>query len=471
MEHTSRLRHIVPSWLPWQAGPRLALADRLGFLSLAALALLGLSFSDLQRLAMILLLLAFLIAAWDLRHALLRSPLAWLIAAWLLYLTVRTVSTGLSYGWEALDPYVDPDHYARGSALAAILAGLWLRDDPLRTRWLLGLALAGVLLWLALYTDWPAIQQLSPGRWVFGDNPNRVGLVMLITLLGLLTVGLGWATSSTSLRPTLRWILGGASVLGAIAAFWGIWVTGSRQILVACAVTLPVLTVLLVHRIGTDRQWKPWSMGLALVALFAALAVSLGLVGQVSDHASDRLEQRITSTVETVQEFWEGDGEVGTRGSSSQRLFMLTTGWEAASERPLLGHGPINPDRWLSPVGQPHWHNIFIQTTIAFGVIGALLFLSGFIYIASNYRRTARKAGIDPYVMLFTVTSVFALAVVLFFTIRIDQAVGRWVITLVFGLMAAPLVARWLPGTHTPQDQPASGATALRAGRDAADHD
>ncbi|WP_200191618.1 O-antigen ligase family protein [Halorhodospira abdelmalekii] len=442
---------------------RLQIADHLGLTALLLFAFTGLWLSAFYKLSLLLLLIASLIAIDELWPDLRRSLIFWAAIAFMAYAGIRW-GVGNFEQLFAADPDSPPrtSHWLRTSPLFMLLAAIWVRGDPQRLGWLLAAALAGALLWLLLLIDWESLRAMvSSANWnmarhgIHEGSINRTPALMLLLALGLLTVALGWALE---LRNRLLQIgLGLSALLVATSLLALISIMGTRGVYVAAMATLPLavggLLWISTRHIVPSRVLRLSGLAVLATAAMIAFAVTLTLSDRGMERAHSILEHG-ESLIEQREALLQGQiGELDDRGEPRYRITAHALA--KIGERPLWGWGAGFGDELLRDIGRRGYgdfHNWYIESVVAFGLVGALLYWSGLLTVLWNgvqgWRRWCWQpqhgATFMPYVGLFTLCLVVGFGLTQLFSTWITSSQGRFVVLFTGTLLLVPYVRSWL---------------------------
>jgi len=349
-------------------------------------------------------------------YARLPTALWWFGAALYMY-WVSFVVAGAAYPDDAVKAFL-----LRAELVLVFWAAYNLvRDERIATRALLTFGLACVALALLslggavhLNEEWVK----KSGRvTLFGQNPNRAGLILVLGALAL--VGLTYGRDSKLLRPRLLvWPLVG--VIGVT-----IVQTGSRGSMLALALGLWTFAVgggsLLVKVRNTV-------VAALLIAFLAGVAWQLPLMRKRFQQAEE--------------------------GNLAGRERIFPAAWGLFRERPLLGWGPGQNKYELArrvPEEFRTWrdtHNLVLELLTSTGVLGAIPFLAGIgLCVWGAWEARRGEHGILP----------FSLATALLLGNMSGNGIALkpfWIV-LAYGAAAASLLA---PSVRRRGEYPGAGA-------------
>ncbi|WP_244613218.1 O-antigen ligase family protein [Modicisalibacter radicis] len=298
-------------------------------------------------------------------------------ALWLLLaaLAVQVLSWGLGYmhhpQWVSDTPEVD-----RLAKLFIFIAiAWWLGGSTRNTLLVWGLALVGYL--VATFTHGDGWQEwwrgLQGERVGFGIRNLQHGSMLFgVSLLGVVVFGprwIGWPRVAA-------WRL--ASWLGVLLlCAVGIVIGQTRAVWLALALALPSLGLIWL-------VWQARHVGLARLRrrlLFAAGVVLITLTALLAAF-HDTLGERLTTENQVIAEVLEGNLDNVPYSSVGIRIHTWVAAAQWIGDRPLVGWGGqgrslvIDETPWLPEFVKQnfgHLHNFFIETWVAYGLLGLAL--------------------------------------------------------------------------------------------------
>jgi O-antigen ligase len=171
------------------------------------------------------------------------------------------------------------------------------------------------------------------------------------------------------------------------------------------------------------------------VAIFFILTALL-IVPLFAFDSGDTLIKRIQMEWDSISSVASGDLQSAVDNSDSVglRIDMWIAGAKAFLEKPLIGWGPGSGTLVLrgefTNLKFGHFHNLYIEILVSFGVLGSLLAgYVGYHYIKpviAAYRLGRMPDALAAGILVVLVQS----AATLLFTIRIGQTEGRAALTL-----------------------------------------
>lgn len=307
----------------------------------------------------------------------------------------------------------------------APLAAYWLGGDGRRVRWVLGLALAGLVAALATGFNWQRLDAVMGGsRELFGMG-NGAALFAATGLTGLLVL-----VASGRLR---RWWLEllALILLGCLAVVV-LW-TQTRAVWLAGALVLPLVMIVMCL-----QAWKYHDNRRAI----ALMIVIVGLLGAAVFSASHILEHRLSDEASGFIALLSDESDVYGSSGLRYRVPLWRDALERIRARPVLGWGAGTSEMLIASsdtehaASLTHYHNLYLQLLVELGAVGLGLFLA---WIAVGLKtavaggRGVREA-FPVIVFLFAAIALFLLAGL--FQIRHDDERGHYLLIL-FGALAA----------------------------------
>lgn len=403
--------------------------DRAGWYLLSIIALFGLATSSVYQPGEILLVVLSAIALCYWWPFLKNSPLFWIMALWIVYVAARSAVAVYIHGYDNINPQLPPWEYVLGSAVAGLMSGLWLHSDPARLKWLVGFAIVGMLLYLLRDTDWGMVASALSGDGeltsrAFSTNYNRYATVVVLLLVAVLTLGTYFC--ATLRKRYAQWLFC-ALMISAIIFLWYVLIlTGSRQAIVGATVATAFSLALVPYLLGYAQWWK-YALVSGLVGGGVAV-VALGSGYLLSDALAERIDQVFQSVAQLAS-----NPDVATMdlsGSANKRVYILLSGLELVGSYWVLGVGPVDPSLFLDRYNAAHYHNIYLEVLVGFGVLGFLLFLGGLVGVVRFFGLGALDDdGNKPY-WVFVIVSLLALLTMQLFSSRIASEMGRYIMLI-----------------------------------------
>ena len=214
--------------------------------------------------------------------------------------------------------------------------------------------------------------QLFGDRFIgLSSDPNQAALIIAVAMMSLLIAyyRLGWSLKGVAVLLLLLFVLGRA--------------TDSDSFLVASGFAL----LAAIAQLSYDRQDKLRTGPALLVGAFFLIGVAAVLFGLYS----------------------EFDTLYAKTGQGETRLRVWTHGIEAFLASPITGHGPGNFSGWIAPFGNFEAHNLYIDWSAQFGIVGLMVLLLLCVRLGISLFAVRRFDGLGMLVVLM------ALSIFLFF--------------------------------------------------------
>ncbi|UBU47592.1 O-antigen ligase family protein [Cobetia amphilecti] len=378
-----------------------------------------------------------------------RLPVLLLLGA---VVTVQLISwwAGLSHHPQWMDS--SPRLALLAKLFIFISVAWWLRGSTRNTLLLWGVAATGFLLttfFLAPPNDENWITGLSGERADFGiRNAQHSAMFFGTLLLGL--VAFSKRICQQGSRQGVRITLWGMALIIALA---GIVVGQTRAVWIGTIVSLGLgLSVwggFVVMRRGVRQFLKYLSMFLAALALLMVV-FGLGL--------GDSLEKRVNKESDVITQVLKGELTQIPYTSVGIRVNSWIAASEWIAERPLTGWGAKGkslvmretawiPEKVAKKYG--HLHNFFMETWVAYGLLGVLAIAALMIWIG---RATwlAWRAGVMPSDMAF-----FGMIFFVFWMIinQFESYESMWTGLYIHNIVVGGLVTHYWRWRHEQQKQ------------------
>jgi len=366
--------------------------------------------------ALALLLLATLLSAKPFLINLHKTPLFILISLLTLYVLLRSLAALNQTPELATESDPHWTHHLRTTGAISIVIGWWLFQSAKHLPTLITLAIAGLFVGVLYDGNLSAIVSLEfSDRTLWGYQPNYLGLIAGIACLILISRGLLTPTKKNS-RITLA-----LTTIACLLSLLMVLTSQSRAAWLGLAVSLPILVLLYIECFNSCTRKASFIHIAKLSAplvLFAFLAFYF-----YGDLALDRLTQQKDGVTHLLS--GQLNEAAATGGAIGKRIAAWLIGVETILAYPFFGAGPSTSSQLLTSLDIAHFHNIYLEIIVSFGLVGALLYLSIlslFIYYLFK-AHTQNLISARFFVTLITVT--IFVAIFLFFSIRIGQPGGR----------------------------------------------
>jgi O-antigen ligase len=298
------------------------------------------------------------------RLALLFAGLLLLHALWAAWNTAENLAVLWGDAWKWLRLF-----------LFFLFVAWWLAGDEARIERALLLALAGFLLKILLgiqATGWSILW--SGERSGFGLPVNTFGLFCATALLGLLVLAPRlWRTPKLSRYNIAVRVL--AWCLAVAAVFQGFITAQSRDAWIAALIVFPLILSLRLTASMRRADGSSWLRAGAILILITAL------IGAITARNLDTITERAHHERSAWQALLAGEFDKIPAGSIGHRIQLVEYGLQKWLERPFIGWGTHSYRELITQTDDaalrrmPHLHNIYIETLLTFGILGAAFFL------------------------------------------------------------------------------------------------
>jgi O-antigen ligase len=317
-----------------------------------------------------------------------------------------------------LNKMINPhwSHYLRVTGLTGLLMGWWLYCFPRHVVPLLIAAACGLVVGLLYQGNWDQILNANlSSRYVWGYSPNYLGMIAGSIALAVLA----WMMFPVHGKVVRSAWFAGVPLLTFVSIL--IYTSQSRSGWVGLMAGLLALASLLIGSTSMSRRQI-----VILILLIALLGVPL-----FAFDGGAMLSERIKMEWDSISSVLSGDlqGAMNNSDSVGFRINMWIAGAKAFLEKPLLGWGPSSGALILrgefTNVKFGHFHNLYVEILVSFGVVGALLV--GFVGyhflkpVVVAYRRRNLPDALVAGILVVTLQ----IATILIFNIRIGQTEGR----------------------------------------------
>jgi len=414
-----------------------------GILALLVYALFWLPLEDVSGAAEVVLIGLFFWTLWrDPRRELLRSPLVLIALGWISY-QLLFVPFVIREFPELLAGQIEYAlHYAK---LALIPMVAWWLGGAVRTVALMfGLAALGFILGVTFQADGVLDSIHSIGKH------KRLGLgyrnwehvavyagFALLILTGLWRQLAGWFGRHQRFGHT-------CVAAGIIYCLWLVMITQTRAVWLGLSFAALVagIAALLVRR--TDRSGHRddrESRRGAIWLLAGALGVVVALMGVLD--IPELVERRLAQEQHVVDMIVAGELDEVPLTSIGIRIVSWRQALEWIAERPLLGWGPKTRYHLFENGELPsiipgrhrihHFHNQYIETSIAYGLIGVLVYTAVLVLVIHAAWRAWRDGLMPRNVLLFGIAALAFWSTVNMFESYFNYSTGTYINALLGG--------------------------------------
>jgi O-antigen ligase len=330
----------------------------------------------------------------------------------------------------------------------AIPSAYALAARPERLPLVLVLALAGLLAGMAWRLDW-SLLLANPGRFLdsredFGFSANAYGLYSGSALLGLLVLRWHcWRSASGQ----LRWWRFASWALATMVMLQGLLISKSRAAWLAFLVALTVALV-----VQARQHARPFAGPVTraqrrlFMALVAATLIGLALLntGRIADRMLDEVD--IARNIAAMQVAKAPDSSLALRWHAQ------LVGAKLVAERPWLGWGAGTTEALMAASGEAgvrhkdggvlkHLHNSYLEAAVQLGLIGLAMLLVIQLGLLEVVRRrlglSTAKSPWNADVLVFLLAAMVLLMVWDLFEYRVIRQDWRGYWTLLAGASLA----------------------------------
>jgi len=382
-----------------------------------------------------------------------RDPVFALLVVWLSYSALRTGAAAWQYPGTAAAQLDYLGEYVR---LAGVLVtGWWLGGSARAVKSAAGLALAGLLLFVIIELGVPGLLSGLPARHELSVNAQHLGLVALTTVIALVALPPRWRRSTGDLAGAL---LVAGWLLGLLVALVLLFLSGSRTVWALALGAALVMLGLQAYRALSRRSARQvaWS---SVIALGVAVVVVGGVVAANHERAVDR----VTHEAAEYRELLKGNFRDIDSLSMGSRIDLWRLGLDRFLSRPVFGWGPAMPAVLIKLSGLPdetrsrfdHLHNSYLETAVALGTVGLLLYVAIWVVLLVGVRQALRRGTAEGAVVGFVMASVLVFLLASMTEAYVVRQLG-WSYTALLGGMLYSLAM----GGRLPDNDPAQ----IRAG-------
>ncbi|HHS83727.1 MAG TPA: O-antigen ligase domain-containing protein [Gammaproteobacteria bacterium] len=269
-----------------------------------------------------------------------------------------------------------------GDLSLILLVAWWLKDDPKRFYISFVLFAAGAFVRIFTFMPWDSIWDVLDGSyrpWGFGLWHISFSSYLVVILLGLFLFARRWILSVTSRWGRLLVFL--LLLFSLLICIEAILISKSRGTWLAALLVLPVVLLLYSRTLLRSKS------GLSMVRIAAAAGVVVVLLGFVFSSQLSGVLERATQEQETYRSLLEDDVSKVPTSSVGIRIHLWHYGVQKWLERPLFGWGTgteayLMEKKWESGIygdnsyTPPHFHNIYLELLVRFGLFGLLVVAS-----------------------------------------------------------------------------------------------
>lgn len=373
-------------------------------------------------------------------RAMISEPTFYLSLLFIVYVTMRSLVAALETPELSGSINDAARQWARGFLLPAIMVACTLATSAAHvrhSRLALLLGLLGTLLAIFMNMEWHNLGTglLKVPRQNFGIAPlATAGMLLSIVLLGSGVFCIASADSARSVhrRFFLIFLWGCTILVLGLALF----LTGTRAAWIGFLIASIVLIGCWLLRGGTKLPSRLFTSVLFGCATFTVLL-------------NTPLGARITTQMEPLiagfRALPASESTVFQADTVGIRAAANIYGIRLLAERPVFGHGPINPYEKYGPPQTPaaaaladHLHNSFLDIFVRFGIFGGALFFFAATTIARRGYSSWRQQTIPSDIGAFLLGAFIIQAIVHLTDARLVHSESMAIISVLGGILLAP---------------------------------
>jgi O-antigen ligase len=267
-----------------------------------------------------------------------------------------------------------------------VFSAWWLGGTLTNCTWFYGLAVLGILFAITVNPDFSShFESMLEGKRVDFSirnlNAQQTGLFFSLIIIGALSYLPSALKSTASYRKVLGLLLiSGLVILGAA----GVFASQTRAAFLGLFVVLLLAFVRLIYRQFKFKDAHRLNKNKASVAMVACAVVVAVVVTMI---AVKPLMKRISPESETINLLLSGEFRQLPDSSIGIRIKTWAVALDWIKQKPLIGYGGsvrqhvIQDSDLLSPFIKEHFghfHNSFIEISLAYGLLGLILVLAPF---------------------------------------------------------------------------------------------
>lgn len=425
-----RLDRCFPGAYPRARSPVLV------WIALFAIALFSLSnFIEptLARKAEWLLLVVTLLAGGQIRR---EDPDAWLYLVMFLFLGLM-----LAMNWWAASAWgAGYDHFSYSRDYLRffwfLMAGWWLGGKERNIFIVFAIAIAALFITIQTEGGLVSWERLFKGHRVDFNvhNAEHIGLLFGSILIGLLSFMFRFFDARRPPAVRLGWgALWMLLFAGTITVVLG---AQTRQTWLGFAFAIIASVVfLLSSRLSGGALIK---RRLSWIAIAIGLVIAAGL----SMNTFERMTKRVTVEIDAIEHL-RLDAIDNTRfNSSTIRLVLWKTAFDAIWKRPLLGYGGAARRIVIDHANLParirrfgHFHNSYLELWLSYGIAGPLVFVSTLVVLGRRLVRACRSGHVAMDFAVFGVAWLVFFAVANFFESYVSYRTGAYLMLVIGGAL------------------------------------
>lgn len=424
-----RLDRCFPGAYPRARSPALV------WIALFAIALFSLSnFIEptLARKAEWLLLIVTLLASGQIRR---EDPDAWLYIVMFLFLGLM-----LAMNWWAARAWgAGYDHFSYSRDYLRffwfLMAGWWLGGRERNIFIIFAIAIAALFITIQTEGGLVSWERLFKGHRVDFNvhNAEHIGLLFGSVLIGLLSFMFRFFDARRPPAARLGWgLLWILLFAGTITVVLGAQ-TRQTWLGFACAIIASVV-LLLSSRLSGGVLFKRLS--------WITIAIGLVIAAGLSTNSFERMTKRVTVELEGIELLRLDAINNAQFNSSTIRLILWKTAFDAISKQPLLGYGGaarkiiLDHSKLPAPLSKfGHFHNSYLELWLSYGVAGPLVFIAMLVMLGKRLVSAYRGGHVAMDFTVFGVAWLVFFAVANFFESYVSYRTGAYLMLVIGGAL------------------------------------
>lgn len=321
--------------------------------------------------------------------------------------------------------------WIRMGFLPAFIVAFWLAQKAKLISRVFILATIGLFLRIARYFDPTLIPAYLSGqtRANFGIFINPFALFCATLLLFFLMTAPNYK----------RWWQKGLWFLSVLVLLEAIIATQARQIWIIGVIIFPCL---LFWRFRLAFHWFSRPSMIMATLLLIGMIVLISLNHRV-------IEKRLSEEQATIHAIFSAKLDTVPPTSLGLRIYALRLGVERFLEKPLFGFGPgmnhylidHSPYPVLQAMKIQHFHNAYMETLVALGIVGALFFMMQLYCWYQGIAQGKQNTFLDPGQALFLQGALLLFLLANLFDFHLGNYWGRFYVILLGGACYAPRLA------------------------------
>jgi O-antigen ligase len=281
------------------------------------------------------------------------------------------------------------------------IIGWWLRGDEKLISRFFAIIIATTVAYILLCSG------INPFEFYSGRPSERNFPTLLLAYAILCALLLVWIYSfflkvatNNNVKKIKKLVLGICMVFSFVVIFLTLMLIQTRStttsLVLVMILLFPVIIFNIVEKTNSSITKRKMLAIIGCCLIFLGLVVSLSL---------GTLKDRYNHETETFRHILQHKSiDQIPRTSFGKRVHMWLAGWNYIKEKPVIGHGfgmnhKITQDGTI--VSHSHFHNTFIESLVAWGVLGSALLFGVFIVMGIQVFQVWRKGRISFEMLMF----------------------------------------------------------------------